>query len=103
MPDVIFMIDGPYVSDYLKQTIYRLNIPVVKTNEAQQYLDAGKTNYIEEEDIVLILSEYPNMQIYTNSENALEWIYKNTPDSNLIRSIKKAKNKVKKQNKEAKK
>ena len=94
MLDVIFLVDGPYVSDYLKQTIYQLNIPVVKTSEAQKYLDESKTNFISEAGANLKLSENPNQIIYTNSENTLDWIYAHDHKGAMVGSIHKAKDKV---------
>lgn len=94
MLDVIFLIDGPYVSDYLKQTIYHLNIPVVKTSEAQNYLVESKTNFISEAVANLKLSQNPDQIIYTNSENALDWIYAHDHKGAMVGSIHKAKDKV---------
>jgi len=42
----MFLIDGPYVSDFLKSTIVEIQIPVVDTTEARLYLDGFDVNWV---------------------------------------------------------
>ncbi|MCF7823874.1 MAG: ATP-grasp domain-containing protein [Candidatus Marinimicrobia bacterium] len=94
MSETIFLIDGPYVSDFLKQSIYEFNIPVVKTAIAKNILIHTKTNFLSERDAIAKLKKNPAIRIYTNSENALTWIYSHVTDHEYIKHIHEAKDKV---------
>ena len=85
----MLLIDGPYVSDFLKSTIVKNQIPVVDTPEARHYLDKLEVNwvsYTEWQDSRL------QERLYTNSENALSQLPKN---SHLAKSVDLFKNKLK--------
>ncbi len=90
----MFLIDGPYVSDYLKDTIYRCQIRVIKTDQSVKYLDDIKTNYISENKAVDYLRDNPEELLYTNSENTLSWIYENLKEGVLANRILRVKDKV---------
>jgi len=92
--EAIFLIDGPYVSDFLKRTIYELQIPVVKTQEAKALLGETQTAYLSEEEAVLKLKKSPDTKIYTNSENSLVWIYTRHPNRELVDKLLSTKDKV---------
>lgn len=94
MAKTLFLVDGPFVSDYLKQTIYDLHIPVVKTLAAIEHLDVSRVNYVDESTARLKLIEDPELKVYTNSENALDWVYSNHQNEELIRSLLLSKDKV---------
>ncbi|MCF7808207.1 MAG: ATP-grasp domain-containing protein [Candidatus Marinimicrobia bacterium] len=94
MPETLFLIDGPFVSEYLKQAITKFKIPVVKTPEAVKHLENGVINYIDTEAAKLKLLNNPQTKVYTNSENALDWVYQNHPDRQLIRALQLSKDKV---------
>ena len=90
----MFLIDGPYVSNYLKQTLSRHQIPVVKTAFARKELSLLPIRFIEESEAILSCEENSEQQLYTNSENALEWIYSNLPGSERVDLLKQVKDKV---------
>ncbi len=90
----MFLIDGPYVSEYLKRTLVSAQIPVIKTQAATQYLSGHEINFIDEVAACEFLKTNTEAVIYTNSENALDWIYRNLPKSELTETIKKVKDKV---------
>ena len=90
----MFLIDGPYVSSYLKETLQALQIPVVKTAAAKSYLADYQINYLTEEEALSLLSCVPQTQLYMNSENGLDWLYQKLPENNLARTSRKVKDKV---------
>jgi len=69
------------------------NIPVVGT-EAALALGLQGSNIISEEEAVKLLKESPDTPIYTNSENAIDWISKNLSFTDLPEKINLFKNKV---------
>ena len=90
----MFLIDGPYVSKYLKQTLVDLNIQVVKTKEAITYLKGYHINYIDEREAVSVLNRKPQTNVYTNSENTIGWLYSELPQSELAQTVFSVKDKV---------
>ena len=85
----MFLIDGPYVSDFLKSTIVEIQIPVVDTTEARLYLDGFDVNWVSH-------TEWQNSRLqerlYTNSENALSQLPQSSP---LTKTVELLKNKLK--------
>lgn len=91
----MFILDKPFVSDLLKQTLEDFHIPVLFTPTAKE-LAAGKNiNFIPETEAIQILQAKPNELIYTNSENAINWIANNLQFSDLPKKIELFKNKFK--------
>jgi carbamoylphosphate synthase large subunit len=71
-----------------------LQIPIVKTKAAENILSSTGYNFISEADAIRIIQSEPETILYTNSENALHWVEKNLPGSELSRRIDLFKNKV---------
>jgi carbamoylphosphate synthase large subunit len=90
----MILLEKPYVSDFLKQTLKDLQIPIVKTKAAENILSSTGYNFISEADAIRIIQSEPETILYTNSENALHWVEKNLPGSELSRRIDLFKNKV---------
>ncbi|NQV41198.1 MAG: ATP-grasp domain-containing protein [Candidatus Marinimicrobia bacterium] len=88
----MFLIDGPYVSDYLKQTLQNLKIPIIQTAYAQQALAGYEVKFVTERQAVQAFDV--QSEFYTNSENALEWILSQFPSSALAVTIGQVKDKV---------
>ncbi len=88
----MFLIDGPYVSDYLKQTLQDLKIPVIQTRYAEKTLKGYQVNFVSEGEAIQGFNM--NSEVYTNSENALDWILTKFPTSELASTINQVKDKV---------
>ena len=73
----MFLIDKPFVSDFLIKTIKDQNYPIVSTDEAKELILDSTLNWISEEATIRFIEENPNTSIYINSENAISWIVKN--------------------------
>lgn len=77
----MFLIDKPFVSDFIINTIRDNNYKVVSTKEARALISDESLNWISEEEAMLTIEKDPNTPIYTNSENALAWIAKHPGSS----------------------
>jgi hypothetical protein len=91
----MILLDYPYVSDFLLQTIIENKFPVIATKEAKQIGANKAINWIDEEEAARQLKNNPNTAIYTNSENSISWIQKNTQGTRLPEIIELFKNKYK--------
>ena len=79
----MIILDKPYVSDFLKETIEQYQIPVLKTKEIEAFNLTGGLNYISENEAIEQIRAEPFTKIYTNSENAINWISQNLSFSHI--------------------
>jgi hypothetical protein len=91
----MFLIDKPYVSDFLISTIRDHKFRIVATKVAKELIADGALNWIEEEEAVAVLKSHPETPVYSNSENALGWIAQHLGTSELSEQIKVFKDKAK--------
>lgn len=91
----MILIDKPFASDFLIDTIKENNFQIVETAIAKEMIDDGSLNWISENKAIAIYKSQPNVPIYTNSENAISWIEKNLAFSDLPTKIQLFKNKIK--------
>jgi hypothetical protein len=92
---MLFFVDEPYVSDFLKTTLRDHGIPVVNTEAAKKLALLPGTNLISEELAVSTARKSDDLVIYTTSENSIGWIAKNLPFSDYPERIERFKNKAK--------
>ncbi|TFH23203.1 MAG: ATP-grasp domain-containing protein [Bacteroidia bacterium] len=83
----MFLIDKPYVSDFLIKTLRKNAYPVVSTAESREMMKDDYLNWISEENAAAIIQKDPHGPLYTNSENALTWIASHTMGSELTDKI----------------
>lgn len=77
----MFLLAPPFVSDWLVQTLKQKQYPVIKNEVAANMLkDVKGLHWIEENEAVAILNNTPNCRIYSNSENALDWLIEALPE-----------------------
>jgi hypothetical protein len=77
----MFLIDKPYVSDFLIKTLKDNNFPVISTQNARELMPEEALNWISEEEAIAIINNVPNTSLYLNSENGTAWIYNNLGSS----------------------
>lgn len=70
----MFLLDEPFVSDFLVRTIKENGFPLVSTPAARGMVKESGMNWISEEEAVRAMEEHPGTRVYTNSENALAWM-----------------------------
>lgn len=90
----MILLDKPYVSDFLIETIRKNRFPVVKTRTSAQFMGCNGSVFIDEDAAIRQIKESGNTLIYTNSENAIGWIVENLPFSGLPDKISMFKDKV---------
>lgn len=81
----MILIDYPYVSDFLLETIKKNNYRLISTKSARELVNDDSFAWISEEEAVKKLKEESDTPLYSNSENALGWIAKHLGDSELSR------------------
>ncbi|MEA3504050.1 MAG: ATP-grasp domain-containing protein, partial [Bacteroidota bacterium] len=90
----MIILDRPYVSDFLKETIKRNNFPVLKTDLAIELLGGTDYNLIEAEEVIAKVRNNESPRVYTPSENTIHWISKNLDFTEMPEKISYFKNKV---------
>lgn len=91
----MFILDKPYVSEFLEKTLEKNKFPVLNTAAVKELVSNTGINYIDEEKAVKKLRNYKNPVLYTNSENSIEWISKNLCFTDLPDKIALCKDKIK--------
>ena len=91
----MFIIDKPYVSELLRNTIEKFQFPVLKTNDTMELLPKSGINFVHEDDAIEKYRSGEISTIYTSSENSIGWIAKNLSFSELPEKVDVFKNKLK--------
>jgi hypothetical protein len=91
----MILIDYPYVSDFLKRSINENFLEIVATKEARALIMDDSLNWIAENDAKRKIVNNPNRMVYTNSENALTWVFENLQETQLPDQIRLFKDKFK--------
>lgn len=82
----MFILNNPYVSDFLIETIKKNNYSVLDNTYAKQYF---KNEDLTQNEI----AKHEN-KFYLNSENSIDWIMENMPNSTIAKMIKICKDKI---------
>ena len=91
----MFLVDKPFLSDFLIDTIRDNNFNIIATKVARELIKDDSLAWIDEDKAVSIIKNNPQIPIYSNSENALNWIEQNLGESELSNKIKILKDKFK--------
>jgi len=91
----MILIDQPYVSDFLVKSIKENNLEIIATVEAKALISDNSLNWISENDARNKILNTPNPLVYTNSENALTWVFNNLKETKLPDQIRLFKDKFK--------
>ncbi len=73
----MFIIDKPFVSDFLIKTIKDFNFKIIATEEARELITDNRLNWISEDDAISIIKNSPDTPVYSNSENVIAWVSNN--------------------------
>ena len=82
----MFILNDPYISDFLIETIKQNNYKVLDYGLAK--------NYFSTNDLISSNNAKAISKFYLNSENSIDWIIQNKPDSLLTNLIKISKDKA---------
>ena len=91
----MFLIDKPFVSDFLIETIKDNNYKIIATKVAKELVKDDSLAWIAEEEAIALLKKNSEICLYSNSENALAWIDQYYGESELSGQLQVLKNKVK--------
>ncbi len=91
----MIILDKPYVSDLLADTLEKKQYPVLKNVALQDLKLKGNFNLWEENFAIENIQNAPDMAIYSNSENSINWISKNLSFLSLPEKINLFKDKIK--------
>ncbi|HSI77267.1 MAG TPA: ATP-grasp domain-containing protein [Lunatimonas sp.] len=89
----MILLDYPYTSDFLIETVVKNQFPVVATKEAKEILRGKNANLISEENAITWLISNQGSPVYTNSENSITWIQQNLKGTSICEKIETFKNK----------
>lgn len=90
----MLLIDKPFASDFLINTIKQNNFPVIKTEASKSMISDETLNWISEKEAIESYKNKSDLLLYSNSENAISWIEKNLSFSKLPSQIQLFKNKI---------
>lgn len=90
----MIIIEKPYISDFLKETLLQHNLPVLETPVAVEMLGSGHYNLVTPEELIQKAGQQEPLHIYTPSENAIQWIADNLHFTSLPGKIEQFKNKA---------
>jgi len=90
----MLLIDEPYVSGFLKDTLREHNYPVISTPTAKRLLPEGGYHWITEAEASARLREAVAPRVYANSESALPWVTQHGAQHDLVHQVSVLKDKV---------
>ncbi len=91
----MIMLDRPYISDFLKETIRANRYPVIETEAVEEFGLDGSVPLVAEAEAVKMVRDGKAGKIYTASENSIGWIVDNLDFTELPEKIRLFKDKVK--------
>ena len=92
----MFILEKPYVSEYLIDTLVQDGWDILYNESiAEANIEEGAFELVSAEDAVNYYQKQEFPIIYSNSENAINWVLENLPQSNTASYIKLFKDKAK--------
>ena len=91
---VMILLDGPYISEFLRNTITANNLPVVSNSGLISVGADPRWNILSEQAAIEQLESQQYPIIYTASENSIGWIIEKLPGTKLAEFVSLMKNKV---------
>ncbi|MDY0189220.1 MAG: ATP-grasp domain-containing protein [Desulfuromonas sp.] len=79
----MILLDRPYVSSFLQQSLVRYNIPAIATPAFKTLPVADEVPTIAETEAIASLLSTEHPRLLCNSENAIDWIMTNLSSSDL--------------------
>ncbi len=81
----MIILEEPYISDYLLEYLASNRIPVLSNEYAVSNTRGNTLNFISTKEA--LKRYHDGERLYTVSEHALDWIYMNLPDSEIVHKI----------------
>jgi len=83
----VIILDEPYVSQYLKDTIISAGIPVLANETAKEQDFPEGTRLMDDAAAIALMKNNPDQKLYSNSEHALQWMADHLAFSGLPEKI----------------
>lgn len=90
----MIILDKPYISEFLLNTLDRNRIPVIHNSVADEFIKGRNLLLISENDAIDKFTNDPDCLLYTNSENSISWIEEKLQHTRLPEQIRIFKNKI---------
>ena len=90
----MFILEEPYVSDLLVDTVTGLGLPVLDTPIARRRLPGASSHLVVGDDEFAAVAAAPGARVYSNSENSIGWIAGHLGHTDLPRRIELFKDKI---------
>ncbi len=90
----MIILDRPYVSDFLAETLQRLRTPVLRNDVSENLAGEYDLELVDGEEFAERANAEKYPLIYTSSEDAIGWIADNLGPSGLPQRIDRLKNKI---------
>jgi len=87
----MIILDKPYISEFLTSTAIKNRIPILRSNTLNLH---EELNLINEDEFKKQIDNSKNPKLYSNSENAINWISRNLNSTDIPKKIELFKNKV---------
>ena len=91
----MLILDKPYISSFLENTILEMNLPVLKNKNIKEFKLDNDINFLTDHEFITKIKEDNETLIYSNSENPINWISNNLSFTDLPGNISIFKDKVK--------
>lgn len=88
------ILDKPYISAFLQNTLEELQTPVLERNGLSGLLSNSRLNIMKESQFLNLAKTCRPLLLYCNSENSLDWINEKLADTGIPEKIRSAKDKV---------
>ena len=89
----MFILENPYVSTLLLDTLEKNQFEVLENSISNKFKEKYNLNIIDKKNTASLCQQNEKLKIYSNSENSINWVLKNYPNSNLSKLINICKNK----------
>ena len=89
----MFLIDKPYISEFLIRTLERNQFPVIQTENSAELLQNRSINFLSKENALERIKGNGHEMLYSNSENSISWVEEHMKFTALPAQIKLCKNK----------
>lgn len=83
----LIILDEPYVSQILKDTIVKMNMPVLKNKTSERLGFNKDVKLLEDAEFIELLKSQKTCKIYSNSEISLVWIENNLGFTGILEKI----------------
>ena len=90
----MILLDKPYISEFLLNTLERNRIPVINNEAVSEFAPDRNLLLLSADEAINSFDGNDNCLLYTNSENSISWIEHNLKHTDLPGKIKLFKNKV---------